>query len=113
MNTNDNPHDAPPELLAQAYRIALYFAERGIKNWSLGPVAKGFNATTNAARAGSLIGRHSPDINSINRATGMGAGRDLSEMLDEDEGIPRGKVAYPPTHSLSDDFKRDGGRQGD
>lgn len=100
MNTNDNPHDAPPELLAQAYRIALYFAERGIKNWSLGPVAKGFNATTNAARA-------------INRATGMGAGRDLSEMLDEDEGIPRGKVAYPPTHSLSDDFKRDGGRQGD
>lgn len=77
MNTNDNPHDAPPELLAQAYRIALYFAERGIKNWSLGPVAKGFNATTNAARAARLKDDRATDIVS-------------------------GKAAYPPTHSLSD-----------
>lgn len=37
---NDNQHNAPPELLAKAYEIALYFAERGIKDWALGPIQK-------------------------------------------------------------------------
>ena len=30
----------PPELLADAYKIALWFAEQGIKDWVLGPIQK-------------------------------------------------------------------------
>lgn len=32
--------EVPGELLAQAYRIALYFAEKGVKDWTLGPIQK-------------------------------------------------------------------------
>lgn len=90
MNTNDNPHDAPPELLAQAYRIALYFAERGIKGWTLGPVQK----------LVEVPGAKAPPMQR----------RPLSDMLDEDEGIkPRLPATpgaeykpYPPNHPALD-----------
>lgn len=32
--------DVPGELVADAYKIALYFAERGVKEWKLGPIQR-------------------------------------------------------------------------